>query len=127
MLDGWDTHSDNFNATSALLAKLDSAFASLVGGLAERGMLDDPLVLCLGEFGRTPTINGTGGRDHWSEAFSAVLAGGGVRGGQVLGSSDEREASVQERPVSVPHLLPTLLLAVGIDAAKPSQTPQARP
>jgi uncharacterized protein (DUF1501 family) len=126
-LDGWDTHSDNFNATSALLAKLDPAFASLVAGLAERGMLADTIVLCMGEFGRTPTINGTGGRDHWSEAFSAVVAGGGVRGGQVLGSSDEKGASVKDRPVTVPDLFATLLSAFGVDGAKPYQTPEGRP
>ena len=126
-LDGWDTHSDNFNATSALLAKLDPAFAALVAGLSERGMLDDTLVLCIGEFGRTPAINGAGGRDHWSEAFSAVLAGGGIRGGQVVGSSDEKGAKVKERPVTVPDLYARLLAACGVVGARSFTTPDGRP
>lgn len=126
-LDGWDTHSDNFTATTAMLAKLDPAFAALVAGLSERGMLDDTLVLCMGEFGRTPTINDANGRDHWSEAFSAVLAGGGIRGGQVLGSSDDKGATVKDRPVTVPDLFATLLSAFGVDGSKPYQTPEGRP
>ena len=126
-LDGWDTHEDNFNATGALLAKLDPALAALIAGLSERGMLDDTLVLCMGEFGRTPTINGGGGRDHWSDVFSAVLAGGGVRGGQVIGSSDEKGAMVKDRPVTVPDLFATMLSACGVDGTKTYQTPEGRP
>jgi hypothetical protein len=126
-LDGWDTHSDNFNGTAALLAKLDPAFSALVAGLFERGLLDETLVMCMGEFGRTPIINGTGGRDHWSEAFSAVLAGGGIRGGQVFGSTDDKGASVKDRPVTVPDLYATLLSTFGVDGAKPYQTPEGRP
>ena len=126
-LDGWDTHADNFTATASLLAKLDPAFAALVGGLRERGMLDDTLVLCMGEFGRTPTINGGGGRDHWSEAFSAVLAGGGIKGGQVVGATDPGGAKVVERPVTVPDLFATLLSAFGVDGSKPYMTPEGRP
>ena len=126
-LDGWDTHEDNFNATGALLAKLDPALAALIAGLSERGLLDETLVLCMGEFGRTPTINGNGGRDHWSESFSALLAGGGVRGGQVIGSSDDKGAQVKERPVTVPDLFATLLSACGIDGTKAYQTPEGRP
>ena len=126
-LDGWDTHSDNFTATAALLAKLDPAFAALVAGLSERNMLDDTLVVCMGEFGRTPVINDKAGRDHWSDAFSAVLAGGGVRGGQAFGSSDEKGASVKDRPVTVPDLFATLLSAFGVDGAKTYQTPEGRP
>ena len=126
-LDGWDTHSDNFNGTAALLAKLDPAFSALVAGLSERGLLDETLVICMGEFGRTPTINGTGGRDHWSEAFSAVLAGGGIRGGQVFGSTDDKGASVKDRPVTVPDLYATLLSAFGVDGAKPYKTQEGRP
>ena len=126
-LDGWDTHSDNFSATSALLAKLDPAFAALVTGLSERRMLDETLVVCMGEFGRTPTINDNGGRDHWSEAFSAVLAGGGIRGGQAFGSSDEKGATVKDRPVTVPDLFATLLSAFGVDGSKTYQTPEGRP
>jgi uncharacterized protein (DUF1501 family) len=126
-LDGWDTHADNFTATKALMARLDPAFAALVAALSERGMLDDTLVICMGEFGRTPTINDAAGRDHWSGAFSAVLAGGGIRGGQVLGSSDETGAKVKDRPVTVPDLFATLLAAFGVDGSRSYQTPEGRP
>ena len=126
-LDGWDTHNDNFTATSDLMGRLDPGFAALVASLAERGMLEDTLVLCLGEFGRTPTINGTSGRDHWSDVFSAVVAGGGVRGGQVIGSSDEKGSAVKDRPVTVPDLFATLLWSVGVDGSRPFQTPEGRP
>jgi len=126
-LDGWDTHSDNFTATKSLMAKLDPAFAALVVALSQRGMLDDTLVICMGEFGRTPTINDSAGRDHWSGAFSAVLAGGGIRGGLVLGSSDETGAAVKDRPVTVPDLFATLLSAFGVDGSRSYQTPEGRP
>jgi uncharacterized protein (DUF1501 family) len=126
-LDGWDTHADNFNAVAALSKQLDAGFAALVADLAERGLLKETLVLCLGEFGRTPQINGQNGRDHWSEVFSAVLAGGGVRGGQVIGASDARGEHVKERPVTVPDLFTTLLAAFGIDGGKQYRTPEGRP
>jgi uncharacterized protein (DUF1501 family) len=126
-LDGWDTHADNFSTTKSLMVRLDPPFAALVGALSERGMLDDTLVVCMGEFGRTPTINENAGRDHWSGAFSAVLAGGGVRGGQVLGSSDETGATVKDRPVTVPDLYATLLSAFGVDGSRSYQTPEGRP
>ncbi|MGH7194437.1 MAG: DUF1501 domain-containing protein, partial [Candidatus Saccharimonadales bacterium] len=74
VLDGWDTHGDNFNAVTGLCGQLDGPFAALVADLAERGLLEHTLVICMGEFGRTPAINGNNGRDHWSDAFSAVLA-----------------------------------------------------
>src|SRR5262249_10974528 len=99
MLDGWDTHADNFNAVAALLKQLDPALAALTSDLAERGMLEETLVVCMGEFGRTPTINANLGRDHHSDAFSVLLAGGGVRGGQVIGASDEKGEKVKDRPV----------------------------
>jgi uncharacterized protein (DUF1501 family) len=127
MLDGWDTHTDNFNQVAALLKQLDPAFAALTADLADRRLLDDTLVLCLGEFGRTPEINGDKGRDHWSQAFSAVLAGGGVRGGQVYGATDDKGAEVKDRPVGVPDLYATLLKAFGIDGTKTYRTPGGRP
>jgi uncharacterized protein (DUF1501 family) len=126
-LDGWDTHTDNFTTVETLCDQLDSAFAALVSDLAERGLLERTLVLCLGEFGRTPHINDQKGRDHWSKAFSAVLAGGGVRGGQVIGATDARGENVKERPVTVPDLYATLLAAFGINGAKSYRTPAGRP
>jgi uncharacterized protein (DUF1501 family) len=126
-LDGWDTHADNFNAVTALSQQLDPALAGLVGDLKERGMLDSTLVLCAGEFGRTPTINGSVGRDHWADAFSAVLAGGGVKGGQVIGATDARGEQVKDRPVTVPDLYATLLAAFGLDGTRVYRTPGGRP
>jgi uncharacterized protein (DUF1501 family) len=127
VLDGWDTHADNFNATANLMKQLDPALASLTRELSERGLLKDTLVLCLGEFGRTPKINGDRGRDHWSDAFSAVLAGGGVKGGQVVGATDAKGELVKERPVTVPDLFATLLSALGVDPTKQYHTPGGRP
>src|SRR5208283_4619644 len=82
------------------------------------------LVLCMGEFGRTPVINPQNGRDHHSDAFSAVLAGGGIRGGQVIGATD---AKVRDRPVTVPDLYASLLSAFGIAPNKQYRTPEGRP
>jgi uncharacterized protein (DUF1501 family) len=127
MLDGWDTHAENFNQTAALMKQLDPAFAALTADLAERGRLDETLVLCMGEFGRTPQINAEKGRDHWSQAFSAVVAGGGFRGGQVYGSSDAEGGQVKEKLVTVPDLYATLLASLGVDGAKSYRTPSGRP
>ncbi|HJZ93017.1 MAG TPA: DUF1501 domain-containing protein [Gemmataceae bacterium] len=127
MLDGWDTHADNFNQVGTLLKTLDSPFAALVADLADRGMLDETLVICMGEFGRTPVINPSNGRDHHADAFSAVLAGGGVRGGQVIGASDADGASVKDRAVTIPDLYASLLTACGLDPTKSYRTPDGRP
>jgi Protein of unknown function (DUF1501) len=127
MLDGWDTHQDNFNGTSNLAQVLDPTLSALLRDLGERGMLNETLVLCMGEFGRTPKINDQTGRDHWSEAFSVLLAGGGVKGGQVIGQTDEKGEQVKERPVTIPDYFATLLTALGIDPAKQYRTPGGRP
>ena len=97
-LDGWDTHVDNFHGVKNLLADLDPAMATLFKELAERDRLDDTLVIWMGEFGRSPKINHVEGRDHHPAAWSAVLAGGGVRGGQVYGATDDEGAKVADRP-----------------------------
>ena len=95
--DGWDTHSNNFDALkSELLPMVDQSLSALLEDLDRRGRLDETLVVCLGEFGRTPKINGNAGRDHWGDCSSTLLAGGGIRGGQVLGASD----SIGAYPVS---------------------------
>jgi uncharacterized protein (DUF1501 family) len=126
-LDGWDTHSDNFNAVQTLSQQLDPAMAAMLSDLSERKLLDQTLVLCMGEFGRTPVINGQTGRDHHSDAFMAVLAGGGIRGGQVIGASDAKGDKVKDRPVAVPDLYASLMAACGIDPAKQYRTPEGRP
>ena len=126
-LGNWDTHSDNFNLVAALSAQLDSGLATLVKDLSDRGLLESTLVLCVGEFGRTPQINGDNGRDHHSDVFSAVVAGGGIQGGRAIGSSDDAGAAVKDRPVTFPDLHATLLHACGIDPAREYTTPDGRP
>jgi uncharacterized protein (DUF1501 family) len=125
-LSGWDTHENNFSTVTGLCRQLDAPFAALLKDLADRGLLGQTLVVCLGEFGRTPKVNEQNGRDHWSDAFSAVLAGGGVRGGQIVGASDAKGEQVKERPVTVPDLYATLLSAFGVDGKKTYRT-QGRP
>jgi uncharacterized protein (DUF1501 family) len=126
-LDGWDTHANNFASVEALLAQLDPAFAALTADLADRGLLEKTLVICMGEFGRTPQINPQMGRDHWSDAFSVMLAGGGISGGRTIGASDAKGEKVADRPVTVPDLYATLLSACGIDGRKTFHTPSGRP
>jgi hypothetical protein len=126
-LDGWDTHENNFETVKGLLGQLDPAFAALTSDLAERQLLDETLILCMGEFGRTPAINANNGRDHWNQAFSIVLAGGGIKGGQVLGATDARGETVKDRPVTIPDLYATLLTAFGIDPVKVYRSPGGRP
>jgi uncharacterized protein (DUF1501 family) len=126
-LDGWDTHGDNFNGVANLAKVLDPTLSAMIRDLSDRGMLNETLVLCMGEFGRTPQINGQQGRDHWSEAFSVLLAGGGVKGGQAVGATDEKGEQVKERPVTIPDYFATLLSALGIDPAKQYRTPGGRP
>ncbi len=126
-LDGWDTHQNNFEQVKNLLKTVDPAFSTLVKDLAERGLLDKTLVLWLGEFGRTPQINNNDGRDHFPNGWSAVLAGGGIRGGQVIGATTEDGAGVVERPVSVPDLFASLCFALGIDYNRQNYSRAGRP
>jgi hypothetical protein len=126
-LDGWDTHADNFNQVKNLSAPLDAGMAGLIEDLAGRGLLDQTLIVCLGEFGRTPQINGDNGRDHWNDVFNAVLAGGGLSAGAVVGASDDEGAKVKDRPVKIPDLFATLAEALGLDPAKEYRTPEGRP
>jgi hypothetical protein len=126
-LDGWDTHQDNFTKTAKLMEALDPGFAGLLDDLAARQMLDRTLVLCLGEFGRTPKINDREGRDHHPNAWSAVLAGGGLRTGQVVGETDARAEKVVKRPITMPDLFATLALRVGLNPDKTMTTPLGRP
>ena len=106
---------------------MDPALASLVQDLAESGLLDKTLVVMLSEFGRTPKINDDAGRDHWASVFSGFIAGGGVKGGTVIGSSDEDGAHPKDRPVRVPDIHATICHALGIDASKEVMTPLRRP
>jgi hypothetical protein len=127
----WDTHNDNFNQVKALSQVLDPAWAALMTDLKDRGMLDSTLIVWMGEFGRTPQIQKNrgqgGGRDHFPNAWSTVLAGGGVRGGQVIGKTSPDGMKVDERPVSAADFLATVCLALGIDPTKQNQSNVGRP
>ena len=112
---GWDTHQDNFARTRDLTAGIDQPTAGLITDLKQRGMLDKTLVIWMGEFGRTPRINARGGRDHFPKAFNAALAGGGVRGGQVVGRTNEAGTEVADRPVTVNDLFCSVYHSLGID------------
>jgi hypothetical protein len=124
---GWDTHQQNFDGVRALSQVLDPAWATLMEDLRSRGLLDSTLIVWMGEFGRTPKINPQAGRDHFPNAWSTVLAGGGIRGGQVIGRTSADGARVEERPVSVPDLLATVCGALGIDPLKQNQSNVGRP
>lgn len=125
---GWDTHSDNDKACKGwLVPPLDQALAALLDDLKQRGLLDSTLVVCMGEFGRTPQVNALAGRDHWPQTGSALFAGAGVPGGQVIGKTDAKGAEPTERPVSPRDLAATLFAKLGIDGEKIVDTPQGRP
>ena len=118
--DGWDLHSKNFEALQTeLLPMLDQSLSALLEDLDQRGLLDETLVVCLGEFGRTPRINGNAGRDHWGECSSALLAGGGIRGGQVLGASDKHAATPILDPVDPVDIQATIYHCLGLDPHQP--------
>jgi hypothetical protein len=118
----WDTHRDNFPRTRELSRECDTAMAALVEDLERRGRLDTTLVVWMGEFGRTPQCAG-GGRNHWARAWSTLLVGGGIKGGQVIGRTDQHAAEVVERPVSVVDFLATLCTILGIDYTRQYHPP----
>jgi len=124
---GFDTHNNNFSAMQNHGDVMDPALASLISDLAASGKLAKTLVLVLSEFGRTPRINTNAGRDHHARCFSCFMAGGGIRGGQVIGESDEDAMLPAERPVNPHDLHASLCHALGIDAAKEVKTPLGRP
>ena len=126
-LDGWDTHNNNFEQVKTLCGVLDPAWATLMDDLKERGLLDTTTIVCAGEFGRTPKINPQKGRDHHSEAWSVVLAGGGIKGGQAIGKTTKEGTKVEDRPTSVPDLLATVCGALGIDHEKQNMSNVNRP
>lgn len=126
-LGSWDTHQDNFERTKSLSAQSDKGFAALVADLKERGMLERTLVIWMGEFGRTPRVNPQNGRDHYPRVFSAALAGGGVKGGQVIGASSADGTDVKSRPVTVPDLFCSLCQSLKINPRKENIGPLDRP
>lgn len=134
---GWDTHADLYTRIKegfsgarnpvGLVPSFDLAFSALIDDLKDRGMLEETLVVVMGEFGRTPKLNAAGGRDHWPRVFSVALAGGGVTGGQVIGSSDSIGESPRDRPVTPGDLVATIYQLLGIDPTLELKTPDGRP
>ena len=124
---GWDTHQNNFESVKRLSGALDPAWATLMDDLKDHGLLDTTTIVWMGEFGRTPRINANNGRDHWANSWSTVLAGGGIKGGQVIGKTSADGMTVEERPVTTPDLLATVCLALGLDIAKQNQSNVGRP
>jgi hypothetical protein len=124
---GWDTHLNNFDTVKGLSATLDAAWSTLLTDLRQRGLLEPTLMVWMGEFGRTPRINGNNGRDHYPYASSAVLAGGGIKTGQVVGRTSRDGGTIEERPVTVPDLLATVLQALGIETTTQNISNTGRP
>jgi hypothetical protein len=134
---GWDTHQNAYTRLKegytgakvpvGLIPSLDTAFSALVEDLEQRGLLDETLIVVMGEFGRTPKLNVSGGRDHWPRVFSVAMAGGGVVGGQVVGSSDSVGEGPKDRPVTPADLACTIYTLLGIDPKHLLRTPDGRP
>jgi hypothetical protein len=125
----WDTHKDNFNQLKRrLVPPMEQAFAALLDDLEDRGLLESTLVVWMGDFGRTPLINKDAGRDHWPACYSVVLAGGGIRGGTVIGASDREGAFPRSQPVSPADLHATVFTLLGYDPQKITYySPEGRP
>lgn len=127
-LGGWDTHSDNFTSLkNRLLPTLDAGLSGLLLALQAKGLLESTTVFVTGEFGRTPQINGRAGRDHWPRAMCCLLAGGGIKGGRVIGESDARGEGPKDTPISPDDVAATFYQSLGIDPRKEYQTPTGRP
>ncbi|MGE0759214.1 MAG: DUF1501 domain-containing protein, partial [Pirellulaceae bacterium] len=126
-LGNWDTHDNNFERCRELCEQMDRPYAALLRDLRQRGLLDKTLVVWMGEFGRTPQVNPRGGRDHYPRAFSTVLAGAGIRGGQVIGRTSPGGDEAADRPVGVNDLLRTICHGLGVDADKENMSNVGRP
>jgi len=127
LLKGWDTHDNNFPRVTELSATLDRSMSALLDDLSSWGVLDTTLVIWMGDFGRTPAINDRGGRDHFPTASNVVLAGGGVKGGQVIGETNADGSEIVTRPISVPDLYRSVAWAMNVDANKTRFAPSGRP
>jgi hypothetical protein len=125
---GWDTHRDNFrDLKDKLLPVLDTAYSALIQDLDDRGMTDSTMLLCLGEFGRTPKINSEAGRDHWPATQVVAMGGGGIKRGVILGETNERSEYPTERPVTVQDFCATTLHALGIPLGLEYRSAENRP
>ena len=126
--ENYDSHANNFETHKKNAVELDSAFVALLRDLSERDLLDSTVVLCIGEFGRTPKINLEEGRDHWPSGFSCLVGGGGLRGGLVIGATDPMgERSKPENPVPIADLHATILKTLNIDPGHEVLTPIGHP
>jgi len=123
----WDTHRNNFEQCASNAAAVDPATAALISDLKDRGMLDRTLVVWMGEFGRTPKINGRNGRDHYPRVFSAAMAGGSIKGGQVYGASTANGTAIDHSPVTVQDLFKTICSSMEVDANFENISPLGRP
>ena len=127
-LKGWDSHVNNQETQSKRVATLAPALAALIGDLKERELLENTIVLCGGEFGRTPKLNPLEGRDHWPHGFSFLIGGGGIEGGKVIGATDpEGNSKTPTDPIRVQDLHATIHQCLGIDSEKEIITPVGRP
>src|SRR4029077_4497089 len=127
-LGGWDTHGQNFNALrTRQLPPLDQALSTLIGDLDGRGMLENTIVYCAGEFNRTPRLNNNAGRDHWARSMSVVLAGGGFRRGYVHGATDSQGMAPATEPCSPDDVSATIFHCLRIDPGQAPRTPTGRP
>ncbi len=124
---GWDHHAKIFEGLEKKLPEFDSAISTLIADLADRGTLDETLVVVMGEFGRGPKINKDAGRDHWGPAASMLFAGAGVKKGFVLGKTDKQGGTVTQRPVAPADVCFTILDALGVNPRKELRTPDGRP
>jgi hypothetical protein len=124
---GWDSHQNNFESVKSLSGVLDPAWSTLMEDLSDKGLLDSTLIIWMGEFGRTPRINGNRGRDHWAVSWSTVLAGGGIKGGSVCGKTSANGMEVSERPVTGPDFLATVGCALGLDITRQNRSNVGRP
>lgn len=123
----WDTHADNFASVKRLSERLDRSWSQLMLDLKSSGLLEETTIVWMGEFGRTPQINPSGGRDHFPNAWSCVLAGAGIQGGSVVGKTSEDGMEVVDRPVTAPDFLATLCQAVGVDPETENMSEDRRP
>ncbi len=124
---GWDTHAENFEKVQENCETLDPALGSLIEDLNARGLLKRTMVICMGEFGRTPKINSRGGRDHYPRVWSGLVAGGGLKAGYVHGASDEQGAAVKDNPVKPGALHATMFEQLGVNYSKENYTNKGRP
>ena len=124
---GWDHHAKIYEGLDKKLPEFDQGFSAFIRDMESHGLLQDTLVVAMGEFGRTPKINDKGGRDHWGRAGSLIFAGAGVKGGNVIGSTDKNGAFVTDRPVRPADVAWTVYDALGIDPTKELHTPEGRP